>query len=87
MLAGVQHDGFTVTMKAVTCRRMRKRQGVAKGLLQAAFPLAVAPEVLTITVNASPNSVAAYQSLGFRATTPEQVENGIRFVPMVRHKR
>lgn len=36
-----------------------------------------------ITVNSSPNAVAAYKRMGFIATSEEQLANGIRFVPMV----
>jgi len=35
-----------------------------------------------ITVNSSPNAVAAYRSLGFRQTEQEKELNGIRFVQM-----
>jgi len=59
-----------------------QRQGVARALLRAAFPSPSIGRVGVITVNATPNSVGAYQKLGFTATPPEQVKNGIRFVPM-----
>ncbi|UCD81493.1 MAG: GNAT family N-acetyltransferase [Desulfobacterales bacterium] len=35
-----------------------------------------------MTVNASPNSVTAYEKLGFKPADIEQCVNGIRFVPM-----
>ena len=36
-----------------------------------------------LTVNASPNAVAAYAKFGFTSKSGEQCTNGIRFVPMV----
>lgn len=59
----------------------RQRQGIGKALLataDAAGPLA--------SVHASLNAVAAYQMLGFRATGPADLRNGIRYVPMRRLK-
>lgn len=41
------------------------------------------PDLAQITVNSSPYAVPVYEKLGFRQTMPEQVVNGIRFVPMV----
>ena len=35
-----------------------------------------------IDVNAAPNAIAVYQSLGFMTMSSEQINNGIRFVPM-----
>lgn len=39
-----------------------------------------------LTVNSSPNSVAAYESFGFVTTQPEQCIHGIRFTPMKKKK-
>ena len=36
-----------------------------------------------IDVNSSPYAVPVYEKLGFRQAAPEQVKNGIRFIPMV----
>jgi GNAT superfamily N-acetyltransferase len=41
------------------------------------------PDLAEITVNSSLYAVPIYEKLGFRQTRPEQVVNGIRFVPMV----
>jgi GNAT superfamily N-acetyltransferase len=44
--------------------------------------LAADPNVASMTVNASPNSIGAYERYGFAAMGPEQTVNGIRFTPM-----
>jgi ribosomal protein S18 acetylase RimI-like enzyme len=41
------------------------------------------PELRRVSVNSSPYALPIYEKLGFRQTEPEQVVNGIRFVPMV----
>jgi GNAT superfamily N-acetyltransferase len=38
-----------------------------------------------LTVNSSVNAVLAYEKLGFHADGPEQIVDGIRFVPMKRN--
>jgi GNAT superfamily N-acetyltransferase len=62
-----------------------QRQGIGKELVgeAVAYCRRWEPDTTVMTVNASPNSVAAYESFGFRSTGPEQERNGIRFVPMV----
>ena len=62
-----------------------QRQGIARGLLDRAVEACRnhRPDQCEIDVNSSPNAVPAYESLGFRHLGPEQIENGIRFVPMV----
>lgn len=62
-----------------------QRRGIARRLYAAARKrmLAERPDLVEITVNASPNAVAAYERLGFRAVAPEQLTAGIRYVPMV----
>jgi len=62
-----------------------QRQGIARGLLERAVEICRThrPDLREIDVNSSPNAVPAYESLGFRHLGPEQIENGIRFVPMV----
>jgi len=63
-------------------RREFQGQGIARRLLT--FVLAgIAAQ--SVTVNASPNAVLAYRDLGFEAAGEEQVQNGIRFIPMVLH--
>lgn len=39
-----------------------------------------------LTVNSSPFAVPIYKHLGFMATDTEQIEDGIRFTPMIFHK-
>ena len=62
-----------------------QRKGIGKKLLQIALELcsSIDSKVSKITVNASPNSITAYETLGFEITDVEQCKNGIRFVPMV----
>lgn len=40
------------------------------------------PNLVQVSVNSSLYAVPIYEKLGFRQTKPEQVVNGIRFVPM-----
>lgn len=55
------------------------RQGVGRQLFTAALADA---QGMAITVNSSPYAVGVYRRLGFIATKPEQVTNGIRYTPM-----
>ncbi len=61
-----------------------QRKGIGKKLLQKALELCGINDskFSRITVNASPNSIMAYKTLGFEPTDVEQCINGIRFVPM-----
>ena len=61
-----------------------QRQGIARGLLDAALAAARAadPAVERVTVNSSRYGVAAYERLGFRQTGPERTVNGIVFIPL-----
>ena len=61
-----------------------QRKGIGKKLLQKALAVCGSNnlESSQITVNASPNSEKAYETLGFEPTENEQCVNGIRFVPM-----
>lgn len=59
-------------------------QGIARALLDAAFPDAGTSSGLTVTVNAAPDAVSTYGRLGFRVIAAEQSRDGIRFVPMIR---
>jgi ribosomal protein S18 acetylase RimI-like enzyme len=71
-----------------------QRRGVGRALLRAAFappPVGARrgagrppPAADLITVNAAPNSIAAYERLGFRPTGPEKTVKGLRFLPMAR---
>mgnify|MGYP001373237590 CR=1 FL=1 len=61
-------------------------QGVARTLVE----MAVCdcrrhrPELEEVSVHATPNAVPVYTRLGFHPVAPEQCQNGMRFVPMVR---
>jgi len=61
-----------------------QRMGIGKALVERILATCRQrdPPPNSLTVNASPNAVAAYLSFGFVATGPEQELNGIRFVPM-----
>jgi GNAT superfamily N-acetyltransferase len=63
---------------------VKQRQGIGRALVSRAVQLCRDrnPGGTTITVNASPNSVGAYERYGFVSTGLEQERNGIRFVPM-----
>jgi GNAT superfamily N-acetyltransferase len=66
-----------------------QRHGVARALIEAAFAgkRANGPDETTratITVNATPGSIAAYARLGFHATGPERDVDSLRVVPMAR---
>jgi GNAT superfamily N-acetyltransferase len=64
--------------------RSHQRGGVGRALLRAAAELVRQhdPSSCRLTVNSSPNAVAAYRRLGFSLVGPEQVIRGIRFLPM-----
>jgi len=61
-----------------------QRKGTGRELWRRALDACLADrtDLAKITVHSSPNASEAYQRLGFRAEGPEQIVNGIRFVPM-----
>jgi GNAT superfamily N-acetyltransferase len=61
------------------------RRGIGRELIQRALDTCRhnRQNLQQIDVNSSPYAVPVYQKLGFRQTGAEQVENGIRFIPMV----
>ena len=63
-----------------------QRRGVGRELFRKALEICRCNNLglSQITVNASPNSINAYESMGFQPTDSEQCVNGIRFVPMAR---
>jgi GNAT superfamily N-acetyltransferase len=65
--------------------RGHQRRGVGRTLVQAAVKTVMRHDEATrlLTVNSSPNAVEAYRRLGFSPDGPEQVDRGIRFLPMV----
>ncbi len=64
----------------------KERQGM--GIGRKLFELAVDrcrhedPGLTAISVNSSPYAIPIYESLGFIASQPEQIKNGIRHTPM-----
>ena len=62
-----------------------QRKGIGRKLLKKALEACGRndPEFSKLTVNASPNSIKAYDAFGFKPVAAEQCINGIRFVPMV----
>ena len=65
-------------------RPLFQTQGVEKTLLRQAVDICSKShkDLEKITVNSSPNAVAAYEKMGFAATDAEREVNGIRFRPM-----
>ncbi len=61
-----------------------QRQGIARQLITEALNRAyrAEPDLSRISVHASPNSVLAYEALGFHAEGPAKEEYGIRYIPM-----
>lgn len=61
-----------------------QRRGIADGLFYCLKKelLAAHPETAAITVHSSPYAVPVYEKLGFTATDVEQLQNGLRFIPM-----
>ena len=60
-------------------RKEFHRKGLAKALFLHILELMKSEK---ITVNSSPYAIEVYRKLGFTATSPEQVTNGIRYTPM-----
>jgi GNAT superfamily N-acetyltransferase len=68
-------------------RRHFQKIGIGKTLLKKAVDICLEnrPDLQTLTVNSSPNSVSAYEKMGFSRDDIEQCVNGIRFTPMTLH--
>lgn len=83
-LVGViaMREGFHVSLLFV--EKNRQRQGIGKKLIRrgVAYCLEKNPQLKAITVSASPKGKRAYEAMGFRALTPEQEKQGMRFTPM-----
>ena len=64
--------------------QLYQKMGIGKTLLKHAVNLSSKNNIdlKKITVNSSPNSVAAYEKMGFCATDVERTVNGIRHTPM-----
>jgi GNAT superfamily N-acetyltransferase len=78
-LAGVLHvrGGDHISLLFVLPALQRK--GIGRALMEAADR-----ECRLATVHSSVNATGGYESFGFRASGPEEVRDGIRFVPMRR---
>jgi len=59
------------------------RKGIGKMLFQTVLDQGTAEE---ITVNSSPYAKEVYHHLGFKDTAPEQITEGIRYIPMLYKK-
>ena len=59
------------------------RKGIGKMLFQTVLDQSTAEE---ITVNSSPYAKEVYHHLGFKDTAPEQITEGIRYIPMLYKK-
>lgn len=59
-----------------------QRAGIGRSLLSCAFPGFPHDPPQTITVNSVPQSIPAYERMGFVRNGAEQNVKGIRFVPM-----
>lgn len=59
-------------------------QGIGRQLWKRAFQKSrdANPDVQVFTVNSSPYAVPIYEKLGFCQASPEQIHDGLRFIPM-----
>lgn len=80
-MLGVRKDGRHIALFFV--EGVHQRSGIGKRLFSY---ICRADAYREITVNAAPRAVAFYKKLGFRPTDCEQLENGIRFVPMTYYR-
>jgi len=64
--------------------RQAQRNGIAKQLLDYALKTCSQhnPNLSHVTAHSSPNSVEAYERLGFRSEGSEELDHGIRYIPM-----
>jgi N-acetylglutamate synthase-like GNAT family acetyltransferase len=60
--------------------------GIGSSLIRYGIDLALErfPDLNTITVSSSPNSVSFYRSVGFATVGEERNEDGMRFLPMAK---
>lgn len=61
-----------------------QRQGIGKNLIKTGIDMCLKehPDLKTITVSSSPNSISFYKYVGFEIIRNEKDENGMRFIPM-----
>jgi GNAT superfamily N-acetyltransferase len=62
-----------------------QRRGISRELWRRALEICRQEnsDLTEVSVNSSPGARPVYERLGFEATAPEQVRNGMRFIPMV----
>jgi predicted GNAT family N-acyltransferase len=62
-----------------------QRKGIANQLLAEALEMGRSnePSLAEVSFLSSHNAVGAYEKLGFHGEGPENVEHGIRFIPMI----
>ena len=65
-------------------RTQHHRKGIAKALFATFLARCQKAGVSALDVHASPYAVPVYEKLGFAATAPQRLENGILYVPMRR---
>jgi len=77
-------DGHHITLFFV--RSELQGQGIGRKLFDAAAERVrrKVPGVTELEVHSSPVAVPVYEALGFEVTGPEEVEGGMRYVPMER---
>lgn len=79
-MSAIRADGHIALLFV---KKQWQRRGAARMLFYAMQQyLVIERMVVQMTVSATPNAVEAYKHLGFHPTSGEQMEDGIRFVPM-----
>lgn len=82
-LCGVAAVQSTGHIRLMFVRKKWQRQGIAKMLFAEIYRYCTAElGLMKITVNSAVSAVEAYRRLGFRESAPQQLVNGIPFVPM-----
>lgn len=82
-LCGVAAAQNTGHIRLLFVRKKWQRQGIAKMLFSEVYRYCTAERgLMRITVNADVSAAEVYRHLGFRDTAPQQMVNGICFVPM-----
>lgn len=79
-ISAIQTDGHIILLFV---GKVWQRRGAARMLFYAMQQYCVIERaVVQMTVSATPNAVEAYKHLGFIQTNNEQMQDGIRYVPM-----
>jgi GNAT superfamily N-acetyltransferase len=84
-LAGVLEMRNCDHLSMLFIRKDMQRKGIGKRLLLGAINrcLKETPELKEISIASSPNSIKAYEKMGFHVIEDEKVIRGLRFIPMV----